>query len=1065
MLAQPKRFGPYDVISELARGGQGIVLRARHRELGHSVALKLLVDAADPVRLKRFRQEAKVLARLRHPHLARVTDLGELNQIPFLAMDLIEGRDLRAIVEAEGPPPLEWTARVLAVVAHTLHYCHEQGLVHRDLKPANVLIERDSQRPVLVDFGLVQRDAQQMSLGSLDQGPLSLSGEGLKGTPAYMAPEQAAPDRYGAPGPLADVYALGGTLYFLLTGQPPFRGESLVNVIREVIAGEPPDPRRFAPRTPPAVAALCLRCLRKQPAERPPDAAAFARELCAAAGVSVDVPRPDSSSGGSAQGSSPGAAYSAAASPPGGLAVQSVVSVAAAGGSIDGHQVREELGRGGMGIVYRVDCPDGRPGALKLLIGGSPRRRERFRREASVLSFLGRHPGIVSLLGSGEHLGNPYLVMELIAGDTLERRLERGAGGAQAVAWLAQVARAVHFAHEAGVVHRDLKPANVLIDGQERARVVDLGLAHDDQELSDLTKTGDLVGTIAYMAPEQLRGKGVDRRTDVYALGAMLYRALAGHVPFEGAPISVAARIVAEEPEPPGGDPALAALALAALAKDPAARPQSAEDFARALEGIAGGAPAPIAPPAPRGSRAPALLLGLTLGAALGAGALALGRGGGGGEASEGEAWQAVLDHAATGRLDPSALASFERSAAAANRRWLPLLRALSGADATAALRALPADPARDLLLAERAPAGEAFALLDGGGAAAELPWRSDLSPARWRALLARAPQGSPEATRACLRLATLSAGDERLGWLRQAYAHDLRLAALEGKALAPALLEGAGAGLERPTKTSARRAHDDLVLYRMTVPRDPLPPALLRRLTEVGLGPDATLREAALPGLKRWQLRPDEVREVLLTPLPPERQQGCSTRRPDSWPAGWRPFLEELSTMRTRDRVLVNSELLLWQPLMPVLWFRLGMNLRGQGLLRWSEHAQRLGRELLSADDADLDNSGYELAQALLEQQQGQEALALFEAVVAAQQRRSTINPWFLAGAVEACLSAGDPARALVHVDELARIWPDKAVTFTLRADALHALAREDEARAARERARSIAAAERVRR
>ncbi|HBP20896.1 MAG TPA: serine/threonine-protein kinase PknK, partial [Planctomycetes bacterium] len=202
-----RRFGPFAIEGELARGGQGSVWRARHAESGQPVALKLLLNPGASG-AKRFAQEARVLARLSHPNLLRVLDYGELEGKPYMAMELVVGEDLRARTE-RGIPPADWSVDVIAQVAGAVHHCHENGILHRDLKPANILLEEGSGRPVLIDFGLVKRDADQMELASLDgQTQFSQSGT-IKGTPEYMAPEQINEREFGEPTRATDVYGLG----------------------------------------------------------------------------------------------------------------------------------------------------------------------------------------------------------------------------------------------------------------------------------------------------------------------------------------------------------------------------------------------------------------------------------------------------------------------------------------------------------------------------------------------------------------------------------------------------------------------------------------------------------------------------------------------------------------------------------------------------------------------------------------------------------------------------------------------------------------------------------------
>lgn len=272
-------LGSYQVTREIARGGQGAVFEGRHRESGARVALKVLLDR-DPAQLGRFLQEAQVLSRLRHPHLPLISEIEARGPAPYFAMELIEGRDLADRVLQAGLPDRAWIVRVLAPIARAIHYCHEQGIVHRDLKPRNILVEAETGRPVLADFGLVQRDSSQMGLQTVDGlGRLSTTNE-VMGTPSYMAPEQADGETFGGIGPHTDVYALGATLFYLLTGKPPQEGSSLVNILVKLLKRtEPPDPRAKNPSADRALSELCRSCLRTHSTERPPTALAVAEAL------------------------------------------------------------------------------------------------------------------------------------------------------------------------------------------------------------------------------------------------------------------------------------------------------------------------------------------------------------------------------------------------------------------------------------------------------------------------------------------------------------------------------------------------------------------------------------------------------------------------------------------------------------------------------------------------------------------------------------------------------------------------------------------------------------------
>jgi serine/threonine protein kinase len=240
-----------------------------------------------------------------------------------------------------------------------------------------------------------------------------------------------------------------------------------------------------------------------------------------------------------------------------------------------------------MGVVYEARDPNGEAVALKAILNVTEDRRLRFLREADVMRFVGRHPNVVGLRAIGEDRGCLFLTMDLLPGTDFSEFLQSPLfDRRKAAGLLVGAARGVHYAHEAGVLHRDLKPANLFLTGDTLV-VMDFGLAKDMQSDAGLTKDGALVGTVVYMAPEQVRGKGneLDRTVDVYALGVILYEILAGRRPFSGQVTEIMSAILERPPPPVANVPArLEAVCQRALAKDPGDRFPTAEHFARALE-------------------------------------------------------------------------------------------------------------------------------------------------------------------------------------------------------------------------------------------------------------------------------------------------------------------------------------------------------------------------------------------------------------------------------------------------------------------------------------------------
>jgi hypothetical protein len=257
----PARVGRYDILGEIARGGMGVVYRARQHGLNRIVALKMILsgDHASPEERVRFRTEAEAVASLQHPNIVQVYEVGEWRPLgapvaaPFLSLEYVEGGSLQQKL-ADGPLPPRGAARLTQTLAEAVEHAHKHAILHRDLKPANILLTADG-LPKITDFGLAKR---LQSAGDTRTGA-------MVGTPGYMAPEQAE----GAPALQAtDVYGLGAILYEMLAGRPPFQGATPLETLEQVRTHEPVPPTRLQPRLPRDLETICLKCLRKDPDRR-----------------------------------------------------------------------------------------------------------------------------------------------------------------------------------------------------------------------------------------------------------------------------------------------------------------------------------------------------------------------------------------------------------------------------------------------------------------------------------------------------------------------------------------------------------------------------------------------------------------------------------------------------------------------------------------------------------------------------------------------------------------------------------------------------------------------------
>ena len=277
----------YEILGELGRGGMGVVYQARQLGLERTVALKMVLTGtrASPKDLARFRAEAAAIARLQHPNIVQIYDVGEAAGRPYFVLEFVAGGSLAQYLQGK-PQPVRPAAQMIETLARAVHAAHANGVIHRDLKPANILLQRSggsatgatgtpspipdvspltlsSLTPKIADFGLAKCVSGDGKVPAL-RGP-TVTGE-ILGTPNYMAPEQAmACEQVG---PAADVYALGAILYELLTGRPPFTGETPLATILQVLHNEPVSVTSLQPNVPQDLETICLECLRKDPRKR-----------------------------------------------------------------------------------------------------------------------------------------------------------------------------------------------------------------------------------------------------------------------------------------------------------------------------------------------------------------------------------------------------------------------------------------------------------------------------------------------------------------------------------------------------------------------------------------------------------------------------------------------------------------------------------------------------------------------------------------------------------------------------------------------------------------------------
>lgn len=268
-LGSLRYFGDYDLLEEIARGGMGIVYKARQRSLNRIVAIKMILagQLAGAAEVKRFHTEAEAAANLQHPNIVAIHEVGEQDGQHYFSMDYVEGQNLAAIARATPMDPAK-AARIMKTIAEAIRYAHLRGVYHRDLKPQNILVDAEGQ-PHVTDFGLAKRAGMESGL--------TQSGA-LMGSPNYMSPEQAQ-GKQELVGPASDIYSLGAILFELLTGQPPFRAESMMATLVKVVEEEPVPPRKLSPGVPQDIESICLKCLEKRPERRYSTAQELVKDL------------------------------------------------------------------------------------------------------------------------------------------------------------------------------------------------------------------------------------------------------------------------------------------------------------------------------------------------------------------------------------------------------------------------------------------------------------------------------------------------------------------------------------------------------------------------------------------------------------------------------------------------------------------------------------------------------------------------------------------------------------------------------------------------------------------
>ena len=495
----------YRIERELGHGGMATVYLCTDTRSGEVAAVKVLrPELSNIVTKERFFREIEFSADLDHPQIPKVIESGSIGDLPFYAMNFVDGESLRDRLQRVPRFPVDEAVRIAKRIIEPMSFAHERGIVHRDIKPENILLRGDE--VYVLDFGVARA-----IIGSTGE---RLTRTGITvGTPAYMSPEQVTAER-DLDG-RSDIYSLGCVIYEMLAGAPPFRGGN-AQILMAARFTTPPRPlRSFRPDIPESVERAIATAMHREPADRWQTAEDFAAALA----LPTATGSHDVSSG----------------TPE--LIDKLRVTFA------DTYIVEEEMKGGGMARLFlATDKALNRKVVIKILPPElvSQMMLSRFRRESEVTARL-QHPHILPVISAGVRDGLVHYIMPFIDGESLRALLQRGEQLpiSRALRILHEVTDALAYAHKQGIIHRDIKPENILIqDGH--AVLADFGIAAalsaDGQEGEGrLTGTGMSLGTVGYMAPEQALGeRTVDARADIYAVGVVGYEIFAGAPPFTG---------------------------------------------------------------------------------------------------------------------------------------------------------------------------------------------------------------------------------------------------------------------------------------------------------------------------------------------------------------------------------------------------------------------------------------------------------------------------------------------------------------------------------------------------
>ncbi|MCB9421233.1 MAG: serine/threonine protein kinase [Ardenticatenaceae bacterium] len=504
--------------------------RGTDTHTGKHVAIRILKPefaTGRPEIAQMFLRETELLKQLNHPNIETFLDVVQEQENFYAISEFVKGGTIQSLLDQQGQLAIKQTVQIGLDLCDALTRVHRLGIIHRDLKPSTILLTEEG-TPKLTGFGIAYTKTM----------PNTVKQGGFVGTVYYASPETCQGKEIDE---RTDIWSFGVVLYEMLTGQLPFDSPNDKETIQGILTQPVPDPSRLRPDLPPSLAHLIQLMLQKDVSKRIPsirlvgsqlEAILYDRDMgTGMVGITTEnllfadtaVPTPTS---------------------PGSTILQN-------------RFVQEEpFAMGGMGTLYRgQDLSTGKIVAIKRLkselVAYSPETVTRFFREGEALRQL-NHPNIVKILAMVEDKEHPVIIMEHISGGDLQQLLDNESPLPllRVLDIGLEIADALTRAHHLNILHRDIKPANVLLAADGTTRLIDFGIARLEQRETRITRTGEIIGTIAYLSPEVFRGEELDARSDIWAFGILLYELLAGRPPFTGGQMAATLMAILNDPIP-----------------------------------------------------------------------------------------------------------------------------------------------------------------------------------------------------------------------------------------------------------------------------------------------------------------------------------------------------------------------------------------------------------------------------------------------------------------------------------------------------------------------------------